>query len=379
MPKFFSGEFHKSGATLWLIVFVVLGVALLTWSGATLDATDLSNWVWLGCGVLSLALATLVFLPRALRGLPDEEMVAELQEAGKLVDVSQKNEYLYGEFLSFLGVLILVLTLVCAVGLGGLLIQGKMSIPFVPGAGEEVERGVGIEDGAPGEAAAGPVDRFSAAAAFTLILSMLLAVAGSAFFTANSLVHKWGKEDFSLSGFWSGFWFRLGESLLFVLVIFLILCSSQAFYNDYINWLPALSLLMGMFVKSGERLIFGLAERLFEVARGILPPAVAGAEAVPGRPRNLETSTAGGGKLQLTWDEPLSGGRVEFYRIYWKPEGGPPVQQLGEKPASERRFTFDGSRTGEIQVKAGNASGEGEAATLPLEPPGGDGGQQAGG
>lgn len=390
MKRLFSGEFHQSKATLWLIVFVILGVAFLTLSGATLDSRQASNWLWLGLGLASLALATLFFLPRALKDLPDEEKVAELQKAGKIVDASQKNDYLYGEFLSFLGVLILILTLVCTVGLGGLLIQGKMSIPFVPTAdhgpstsedapaeratptdrtagGEQAPAAApgGREGRAPREASRNP---FTVAAAFTLILSMLLGLVGSVFFTANSLLEKWGKEDFSMSGFWSGFWFRIGESLLFVLVIFLILCSDwDGVYDRYINWLPALALLMGMFVKSGEWLIFGLAERLFEVARGILPPATAGAEAVPGRPRNLATTSAAAGKLELTWDEPLSGGRVEFYRIYWKPAGGAPIQQLNENPGSERRFTFDGTKTGEIHVKAGNASGEGEAATLPLK------------
>lgn len=103
-----------------------------------------------------------------------------------------------------------------------------------------------------------------------LLVALLLAVSGVLFYVANSLRKKRDAgETFNYSRFWAGLWFRLGEVSLFTLMLFVI--------SRWQNWqfpgffLPGLALLIGMFVKSGEQLVFGLAERIFAATASLLP------------------------------------------------------------------------------------------------------------
>lgn len=107
-------------------------------------------------------------------------------------------------------------------------------------------------------------------AAILLMISLGMSILGALFFVANSLREKRDEfEQFDHSGFWSGLWYRLGEAVLFTVVFFLVL---RRFYPaSGALWLPVLALFLGMFVKSGERLVFGLAKRVFAAVSTLLP------------------------------------------------------------------------------------------------------------
>ncbi|MCZ6836814.1 MAG: hypothetical protein O7G85_13645 [Planctomycetota bacterium] len=119
---------------------------------------------------------------------------------------------------------------------------------------------------------------------YTLRLIMLpgFAVLGSLFFVAGTLRRKRleyeaqefkkakdeDKKDplsFDRAKLWSGLWYRLGEAVLFSLVIFML---QQAKIIQIAtmpeNWLLVVALLLGMFVKPAEQLINGIAVRLFK-------------------------------------------------------------------------------------------------------------------
>lgn len=200
----------------------------------------------------------------------------------------------------------------------------------------------------------------------TLALSIAMAILGSLFFIANSLVLKRrsGDEPFNDMAFWSGLWFRIGEALLFVLVLFLIISGSTghvALGGVGFEQLPAAALLVGMFVKSGERVIFGLAERMFGMISGLLPAAEGGAQALPGRPRNAKVTPLSGSQTEgvLTWDEPLNGGNIESYQVV-RQQGAAKPEALGETHSSIRELKITRG-AGAITVRAGNrAAGLGE-------------------
>ena len=119
-----------------------------------------------------------------------------------------------------------------------------------------------------------------------LVLAIMMAVLGSLFFVANSLrkLRASGHEKFCPDRFWGGLWFRMGEAVLFTLVLFLFYrafklgegtsgagAGEDKFLSDFDLKLPVLGLLVGMFIKTGEKLVFGLAERVFAAASVLLP------------------------------------------------------------------------------------------------------------
>lgn len=111
-----------------------------------------------------------------------------------------------------------------------------------------------------------------------IVLSCVVAVLGALFFVANSLRHKRDarQEPFSAQKFWGGLWYRLGEAILFSLVVFWLIWSNVGPKADSLigySWLPLLSLLMGMFVTSGEKLIFGIARGLFRAVGAFFTPS----------------------------------------------------------------------------------------------------------
>jgi hypothetical protein len=104
-----------------------------------------------------------------------------------------------------------------------------------------------------------------------LMLSCGVAVMGALFYFATSLWAKIGKADlepFDASLFWGGLWFRIGEALIFTAVLFLFV---RVYANDRYLLLPLVALLVGMFLKSGERLIAGMANRLFAAFTQLFP------------------------------------------------------------------------------------------------------------
>ncbi|MFW5652857.1 MAG: hypothetical protein ACOC0P_02325 [Planctomycetota bacterium] len=114
-----------------------------------------------------------------------------------------------------------------------------------------------------------------------LLLSVLLAILGALFFFSTAMWEKMAQlqkertvspnsdvEQFSERMFWAGLWFRLGEAVTFSLVLFLIV---RQFIGISLLWLPLLALLIGMFLKAGERLITGIAMRLFAAFEQLVP------------------------------------------------------------------------------------------------------------
>lgn len=103
-----------------------------------------------------------------------------------------------------------------------------------------------------------------------------LPVSGAAAVATKSVtVTKTGKPDptprepFCAPRFWAGLWFRIGEALLFALIAFLIV-KSPSLKTWAGTTLLLVSLLLGMFVKSGESLIAGLAFRVFNAIQELV-------------------------------------------------------------------------------------------------------------
>src|SRR5690606_11488770 len=67
----------------------------------------------------------------------------------------------------------------------------------------------------------------------------------------------------------SGAALRSGEAMLFVLCF--VLLTQVESSGELDGWLPVTGLLLGMFVKSGERFVFNLAQRVFEYAQTLVP------------------------------------------------------------------------------------------------------------
>ncbi len=107
-----------------------------------------------------------------------------------------------------------------------------------------------------------------------LLMCLGMAVLGALFFFANSL---WDKlktaEVFDYSTFWGGLWFRIGEAIIFTTAIFVALTCAG---HQTGCVLLLLSLFVGMFLKSGEALIAGLATRVFASFSQLVPTPQAG-------------------------------------------------------------------------------------------------------
>ena len=113
-----------------------------------------------------------------------------------------------------------------------------------------------------------------------LVMSTLVTLLGALFFFATSMWSKMQnaeREPFDRSIFWAGLWFRVGEAVVFNLVFFFLL---RVYAPDQYLLLPLVALLVGMFLKSGEQLVSGLANRVFAAFAAMLPvdkpPVIAG-------------------------------------------------------------------------------------------------------
>lgn len=104
-----------------------------------------------------------------------------------------------------------------------------------------------------------------------LIMSTLVTLLGALFFFATAMWNKMQnaeRENFDSSIFWAGLWFRVGEAVVFNLVFFFLL---RVYAPDSYLLLPLVSLLVGMFLKSGEQLVSSLAQRVFAAFSALLP------------------------------------------------------------------------------------------------------------
>jgi hypothetical protein len=147
--------------------------------------------------------------------------------------------------------------------------------------------------------------------AMRVVLSMNMAILGSLFFVANALRKNRDckQERFDREYFWAGLWYRLGEAVLFTLVVYLFFhyfadpapaavaarrdASGQGFWSMLFSfspygqwtqaaehaavaknsdlWMPLMGLLLGMFIKTGERIVFGVADKVFKATKMLLP------------------------------------------------------------------------------------------------------------
>lgn len=106
------------------------------------------------------------------------------------------------------------------------------------------------------------------------LLSTFAALLGALFYFATSMWTKLrepNREPFDRSLFWGGLWFRIGEAILFNFVIFLTL---RYFAPDRYVILPLVAVMVGMFLKAGETLISGLANRVFAAFTELVPASL---------------------------------------------------------------------------------------------------------
>lgn len=82
---------------------------------------------------------------------------------------------------------------------------------------------------------------------------------------------KHQSEPFDVHAFWSGAFFRVGEAVLFTFAFFWLIWTSDR--RTDIVWLPVLGLFVGMFVKTGEAIIFRLGMRVLSAVEALLPTA----------------------------------------------------------------------------------------------------------
>ena len=259
-------------------VYLMSGAAILFAAGSILLVLDCStngiarffaetdkdavNWpnrmtVWgAGLSLLGIVLVAIALSPRMYFGQP----------FGSVANFNQA--------LVVIGYALVIMAVLNFVALAGFASQGKL-------------------DGVLGVAATAPTDSPDSSTSaipltasnkyYTLRLILMpgFAVLGSMFFVAGALRRKrdmlekanpTGTPDFDSAKLWAGLWYRLGEAVLFALVIFLlfraeIIFSDQAFSE---TWLLVLALLLGMFVKPAELLINGLAVRLLNGVNGML-------------------------------------------------------------------------------------------------------------
>lgn len=115
--------------------------------------------------------------------------------------------------------------------------------------------------------------------AYYIIIATAMSFIGALFFVTYTVWRKrYGpakqREPFDPDHFWAGLSLRLGEAIVFNLC-FVLLLASLANETSALTfrWLPILGLVTGMFVKSGEQVVFGIAGRLFDAARAFVPTA----------------------------------------------------------------------------------------------------------
>ncbi|MCA9291327.1 MAG: hypothetical protein KDA25_09365 [Phycisphaerales bacterium] len=110
------------------------------------------------------------------------------------------------------------------------------------------------------------------------VLSTFVALLGALFYFANSLWTKLTeaeREPFDRSIFWAGLWFRLGEAVIFNVVLFLMF---RYWWPERYLVLPLMSLLIGMYLKAGEKLVAGSATRLFAAFAALVPTTIPAGE-----------------------------------------------------------------------------------------------------
>ncbi len=228
-----------------------------------------------------LAVAGILRLRGTLDGLRKAEDLPE----------PQRSDILYGRYLVGIGFALLIDALISSVVVIALAwATGRARLGLVTTTGDREAQDNLVGDGFN----AGPLDQLQSQGAVGSVIdrfgtffgnsadealfvaalfafSTLVALLGALFFFANSLwqrMREEAPEPFDRSIFWAGLWFRVGEAVLFNLVFFLLL---RYYAPDQYLALPLVALLVGMFLKAGENLISGLANRVFAAFGELVP------------------------------------------------------------------------------------------------------------
>lgn len=100
-----------------------------------------------------------------------------------------------------------------------------------------------------------------------------MAMFGALFYIYTSVKQKQEESHpFDASQFWAGLLFRLGQSVLFTVVIFIVIQSNEIFPSVPFTMasLPVIALFLGMYVKSGEKLLDGFGKRVFAAVQALV-------------------------------------------------------------------------------------------------------------
>lgn len=359
MDTFLKSPKTVAGAAL-VATGLLLLVALLTFS-----LNDNFQWVFSRASIVGAGCAVVLTVVGVFQTISGVEQLPPVAS-----DRESFQRYTVG--VGFALLLLATLNLLAIAGLGS---SGNLQKVFPPPAAVEPSKNAPAAGAlralfstfarpAPADAStpavpppAGPGQLRATAALLLTTLSM--AILGALFYVANSLNTKQDHEAFSEAQFWAGLWFRLGESVLFALVCFLaIRRMSPDRDNDF--WLPLWALFLGMFIKTGERLIFGLANRTFQAAEAFIAAGSSELATPPGAPTDLQASWAADSRrASLVWSGAASGAAASKYVVEFRQTPTAPWTVLGETRSAETSFTqvVDGGGTCEYRVVAKNSAG----------------------
>ena len=256
---------------LFAAVSAALGLTLLTWWVSTALAQSFGvagfpRGVWLHPLAIAGAGLTLLGAIFVLLALLSSQSIMVREALSVKEQLRQYNVALVG--MGFALVLIGTLNFVALAGLSSI---GELE-PLLGGSASMANE--------PEFRGSGPV----ATGTIRMLFLPGFAALGGLFFVAGSLRRKRaalqaiiGSQPFDYLRFWGGLVYRIGEAVLFALVIFLTVSSGLIEVPESSRtWLLLMALLMGMFVKPAEQMINGLALRSFEGVTAFLrmsPPA----------------------------------------------------------------------------------------------------------
>lgn len=186
----------------------------------------------------------------------------------------RQNRSEYAPFIFGLGILMAAVGGTGVVGVAGLIHAQqlpRLESERTSASGDDTADGAAIKAAENAESLRAREER----RARFVLLAGAMAFVGSLFYIALALWrkqhHDVHREDFDVGKLVSGAALRCGEAMLFTLVFVLLTQVGGSF--DFDGWLPVMGLMLGMFVKSGERLVFNLATRVFDLAETIVPSA----------------------------------------------------------------------------------------------------------
>lgn len=247
-------------------ILFLFGVFLCSVPAAWFDG----KWIASGWAMISYVLGGL-----ALPG----GMIIMMFAARKLIAIpmtSEEKRITGYRSASGMGLFLLLFGLTLSISITGLIYnhyafshQPPAAVVLQPGAGDSGDGdGAGSRRGveASGQGTAEVSKRQPPRSRWIYFLTTVaLAMLGAVFHCCSSLraVMRHKPYEFDAGILWSGLFFRVGQAVIFSMVIFLALWSHQDRVSNWIALMPLLGLLIGMFVDSGEILVRQFAQRFF--------------------------------------------------------------------------------------------------------------------